>query len=300
MKGGSGGSGFRFFFAMKNAPTFDRAAFTSQSDCSDKTFWQSVDKTRSYLNEVVSEIRWSQRLDEFNHSPHFPFLVTHFTDAMPIASIGGALSDVLFNPKYAGNIYKVTVAVDFLGNIVWICPLSPGTTPDVLIWDQHGPQRTRGDFLDFEVGLHDGAYKGRIHTVIPFPGRGKLTERQQQYNDVHGWYRARVEHLFAQLWQWKVVRNIWQGGETELHETMRILLHMEQFVNSRKVRYQPYGPWPHVPEGLWTNTPLVIPTEEGDDESVLAACQLCGKPSVKTCGSCNLAFCNDCAAGHTC
>ena len=36
---------FRFFFAMKNAPTFDRAAFTSQSDCSDKTFWQSVDKT---------------------------------------------------------------------------------------------------------------------------------------------------------------------------------------------------------------------------------------------------------------
>ena len=79
---------------------------TSQSDCSDKTFWQSVDKTRSYLNEVVSEIRWSQRLDEFNHSPHFPFLVTHFTDAMPIASIGGALSDVLFNPKYAGNIYR--------------------------------------------------------------------------------------------------------------------------------------------------------------------------------------------------
>ena len=136
--------------------------------------------------------------------------------------------------------------------------------------------------------------------MIPFPGRGKLSERQQQYNDVHGWYRARVEHLFAQLWQWKVVRNIWQGGETELHETMRILLHMEQFVNSRKVRYQPYGPWPHVPEGLWTNTPLVIPTEEGDDESVLAACQLCGKPSVKTCGSCSLAFCNECAAGHTC
>ena len=51
---------------------------------------------------------------------------------------GGALSDVLFNPKYAGSIYKVTVAVDFLGNILWVCPLSPGTTPDVLIWDREG------------------------------------------------------------------------------------------------------------------------------------------------------------------
>ena len=40
---------------------------------------------------------------------------------MPIASIGGILCDVLFNPKYAGCVHKVTVAIDNLGNIVWIC-----------------------------------------------------------------------------------------------------------------------------------------------------------------------------------
>ena len=38
-----------------------------------------------------------------------------------------------------------TVAVDFLGNIIWGFPLSPRTTPDVLIWDHHGPQRVRGE-----------------------------------------------------------------------------------------------------------------------------------------------------------
>ena len=27
-----------------------------------------------------------------------------------------------------------------------------------------------------------------------------LTARQQCYNDVHGWYRERIEQLFAQLW----------------------------------------------------------------------------------------------------
>ena len=31
--------------------------------------------------------------------------------------------DVLFNPKHAGHIWKVAVAIDKLGNIVWNVPL---------------------------------------------------------------------------------------------------------------------------------------------------------------------------------
>ena len=77
-------------------------------------------RVRSYLNGVVAEIRWAKRLSEWNHVPHFPYFVTHYVDSMPIASIGGILCDVLFNPKYAGCVYKVTVAIDSLGNIVWI------------------------------------------------------------------------------------------------------------------------------------------------------------------------------------
>ena len=159
----------------------------------------------------MDEIDWSRRLDPFNHCPHFPYFVTHMVDAMPVACVGGALSDVLFNPKCGKDCWKVTVAVDFLGNIVWICPLSPGTTPDVLIWDKEGPQRARGDFFDYETGIHNGAYKGRVHTVIPFVGRKKLSDRQGEYNSIHSSYRARGEHIFAHLWHWKVVRNIWTG-----------------------------------------------------------------------------------------
>uniref|UniRef100_A0A7S4FW01 Uncharacterized protein n=1 Tax=Eutreptiella gymnastica TaxID=73025 RepID=A0A7S4FW01_9EUGL len=77
--------------------------------------------------------------------------MTHFTDSMPIISIGGMWFVDLWNPKYAAHIFKVTVAVDMLGNIVWICPLAPGTSADVLIWDGERPTRTRGDFFDFEV-----------------------------------------------------------------------------------------------------------------------------------------------------
>ena len=70
-----------------------------------------------------------------------------------------------------------TVAIDMLGNIIWIGPLAPGTSADVLIWGGYGPSRTRGYFFHFEVGGHDGGDKGRIHVIVPFIGRknGTLT-----------------------------------------------------------------------------------------------------------------------------
>ena len=117
------------------------------------------------------------------------------------------------------------MAVDNLGNIVWICPVLPGTSADVKIWDKYGPQRTKGCFMEFEVGAHDGAYKGRLHSHVPFIGRKTLTMRQKTYNDVHGYYRAQVEHLFAHLWSWRVVCDIWLGSHQDLHANTRILLH---------------------------------------------------------------------------
>ena len=109
---------------------------------------------------------------------------------MPICSIGGMWSVDLWNPKYAAHIFKVTVAVDMLGNIVWICLLAPGTSANVLICDGYGPSRTRGDFFDFEVGGHDGAYRDRLHVIVSFggPKNDTLSAWQQSYNDVHGWY----------------------------------------------------------------------------------------------------------------
>ena len=34
------------------------------------------------------------------------------------------------------------------------------------------------------MGGHDGAYKGRVHVIVPFVGRkdGDLIDRQQSYN----------------------------------------------------------------------------------------------------------------------
>ena len=67
--------------------------------------------------------------------------------------------------------------------LVW--PLKLGLrTPTLRCGHLSGPSRTRGGFFDFEVGGHDGAYKGRVRVIVPFVGRknGKLFDRQQSYN----------------------------------------------------------------------------------------------------------------------
>ena len=70
--------------------------------------------------------------------------------------------------------------------------------------------------------------------------------QQQSYNDLHGWYRAHIEHLFGQLWHWGLVKNIWRGGSEELHQSLPALLHFDRFCIWRQVCHPPYGPWDHV------------------------------------------------------
>ena len=108
---------------------------------------------------------------------------------------------------------------------------------DVLIWDGYGPSRSRIHFFDFEVGGHDGAYKGQIHVIVPFIGRknGTLTSRQQSYNDVHGW-RACIEHLFGQLWHLGLVRNIWRGGPDELQPVCACFVAFHAILHSEASR----------------------------------------------------------------
>ena len=41
----------------------------------------------------------------------------------------------MWKPTNALHVYKAPIVVDMLGNIAWICPLAPGTSADVLVWD---------------------------------------------------------------------------------------------------------------------------------------------------------------------
>ena len=96
---------FIYLVKLKTNPTHDTTPrMVGKPKASPQAIDRIVCKVRRYLNLAVDEVHWSDRLNRFNHNAHFPYLVTHFTDAMPISSIGGALSDILFNPKYAGCV----------------------------------------------------------------------------------------------------------------------------------------------------------------------------------------------------
>ena len=76
---------FFFFFLDETHPTRRNRCFMSGTKgCSEAA--------REYLNHVVQEICYVDKLNPFHHCPHFPFFMTHFTDSMPISSIGGIWS----------------------------------------------------------------------------------------------------------------------------------------------------------------------------------------------------------------
>ena len=74
---------FHFFFFLKHTPPHGCAHLLSGAKgCSEDAWWASVHRVRSYLNGVVAEIRWVERLSEWNHVPHFPYFVIHYVDNM--------------------------------------------------------------------------------------------------------------------------------------------------------------------------------------------------------------------------
>jgi hypothetical protein len=70
---------------------------------------------------VYDEVYWDDRLDLYNHTPHFAKHVTGVVDTVPIyvqQPQNSFLSKALYNPKYASTIYKIQLGFDFLGRIV--------------------------------------------------------------------------------------------------------------------------------------------------------------------------------------
>ena len=143
-----------------------------------------------------------------------------------------------------------------------------------------------------------------MHVIVPFIGQtiDTLSARQQSYNDVHGWYRARIEQLFAHLWHWGLIRNIWVGGPNKLHQSLRILLHFTQFFIRRQVHYPLNGPWEHVPPHVWKSNEATVEDDTqydvGEEVDICALC--CQQHTTTECGECHLNYCAECIDPHAC
>ena len=159
-----------------------------------------------------------------------------------------------------------------------------------MIWDQRGHSQTHGQFFDCEIGAHDGTYKGRLHTAVPYIGPKTLSEDQQEYNDVHGFSL--------------------HGGNGGLsamfgHTLQRSCMAMSVFCST--LLSFVFVDRPRIPPmdlglmclSVWAQKEATIEEEKNDDG---ACCQLCGhRPSdISECGTCHLNMCASCMPLHSC
>ena len=89
-------------------PAKSGAYMLRTEECSMVAWHQSIAHVREYLNHVVEEIRWADRLESLNHCPHFPLFMTHSTNPMPTSCIGRIWSAEPWSPKYASLLALTT------------------------------------------------------------------------------------------------------------------------------------------------------------------------------------------------
>jgi hypothetical protein len=92
----------------------------------------------------------------------------------------------------------------------------PGNRNDCTAWAESGAKSAVGT----TVTIADGGYQG-TGLVIPHrrPPGGELPSWKQEHNRSHKQVRARVEHVFARMKSWKILRDCRLKGDG-VHQAM--------------------------------------------------------------------------------
>ena len=217
---------------------------------SESTIRRRIEKNIALLFQVVSDVAFDDISNEWNHCPHYPYHVMGHVDTVPVCSCVGATSDVAYQPKYASSVYKLIVAVDNLGRVMFVKGPDLGSRYDGNIWSTRCPWKLM-PMCCYMLG--DGAFSGCPRIIAPTrkPSGAPLPKAASGYNDVHSFYRARIETFFGYIWSWSLIRNTWRGraehGEHAIHQRLHLLVNLAAFVLNRRLKHEPFGPWPHLP-----------------------------------------------------
>ncbi|MFI9330307.1 transposase [Kitasatospora sp. NPDC052868] len=116
------------------------------------------------------------------------------------------------NYRYSTN-HRVVIDADTRLVVVVGRPL-PGNRNDCRAWEESGAKAAVGR----TTTIADGGYPG-TGLVIPHrrPRGGELTDWQAEHNHDHKRVRARVEHAFARMKTWKILRDCRLRGDGVRH-----------------------------------------------------------------------------------
>ncbi|MFD8952510.1 transposase [Streptomyces xanthophaeus] len=130
------------------------------------------------------------------------------------------------NYRYSTN-HQVVVDADTRLVVAVGKPL-PGNRNDCKAWTESGAK----DAVGRTTTIADGGYPG-TGLVIPHrrPQGGKLADWQIEHNHNHNKVRARVEHVFARMKNWKILRDCRLKGDG-VHHAILGIAHLHNLVQA--------------------------------------------------------------------
>jgi len=182
-----------------------------------------------------------------NHCHYFPYYVTGIVDTFPVYVEMPENTDArlcLYNGKYKYCIYKFMMGMDLLGRIIYFSGPHIGTAYDGHLWNDYGDQLN-----DWEVLLGDQHFSICNNFITPYrrPAGGNLAYDKLLFNQILSHYRARIEHTNSLIEYHKILQVTFRGELETLTHAAHIIAHTTNIEVCQYLRYEPYGPWSHVP-----------------------------------------------------
>ncbi len=125
------------------------------------------------------------------------------------------------NYRYATN-HQVVIDADTHLVVVVGQPLA-GNRNDCKAWEESGAKAAVGKTLT----VADGGYPG-TGLVIPHRrerGQSELPDRKEEHNKSHKQVRARIEHVFARMKTWKILRDC-RLKDDGVHHAVSAIAHL--------------------------------------------------------------------------
>jgi hypothetical protein len=207
---------FRVLFFLKTNPTWQ--AMRVETRAKDKrTIRRSILRhTRILAERMQHDVDrvWASRRDLGQPPDYARRLfndVTFLVDTFPIVITRSKRKQwrrATYSGKYKQFVLKAQMICSFTGIPLRVTGPHAGVRADIDIFRQHKPPIDAN-----ELGLGDKAYYGDDDVEPPFkkPKGGELTEEQEDYNVVHSWLRATVEHAIWQMKKFQILGGLYRG-----------------------------------------------------------------------------------------
>lgn len=199
--------------------------------------WNHVQLVLKHLSDHMVELSMAHLHHPNNSVPHFPFTLGSW-DTFPIFVRHGRGR---YQPKYKAPVVKFQGITSHLGFIGFISGPHPGAMSDTTLARLYRPPLGPSDTI-----LADLAYLSVPNCLTPFkkpPTGHDLDVDALEFNRVHQFYRARVEHQFGHLHAWRIISCKYIDRSLgPLKWAVQVLCNIHNMKLAFRCPYMPYTP----------------------------------------------------------